>query len=71
MGCPPLADGVIQLKKNPTEENRKQVFVQHLKCCIYWKIVCRNRITEYGRKTQQNESGSYEGRKKDQKENKN
>ena len=25
MGCPPLADGVIQLKKNPTEENRKQV----------------------------------------------
>jgi len=40
-----------------------------LKCCIYWKIVCRNRITEYGRKTQQNESGSYEGRKKDQKEN--
>lgn len=39
-----------------------------MKCCIYWKIVCRNRITEYGRKTQQNESGSYEGRKKDQKE---
>ena len=33
--------------------------------------ICRNRITEYGRKTQQNESGSYEGRKKDQKENKN
>lgn len=51
--------------------NVNQVFVQHLKCCIYWKIVCRNRITEYGRKTQQNESGSYEGRKKDQKENKN
>lgn len=41
-----------------------------MKCCIYWKIVCRNRITEYGRKTQQNESGSYEGRKKDQKEKK-
>ena len=35
-----------------------------MKCCIYWKIVCRNRITEYGRKTQQNESGSYEGKKK-------
>ena len=25
MGCPPLADGVIQLKKKPTEENKKQV----------------------------------------------
>ena len=25
IGCPPLADGVIQLKKNPTDDIRKQI----------------------------------------------
>ena len=27
MGCPPVAEGVTQLKKNPTEENRKQTLL--------------------------------------------
>ncbi len=25
IGCPPVAEGVIQLKKNPTEENKKHI----------------------------------------------
>lgn len=46
------SDSTVVCRDFWSAENRKQVFVQHLKCCIYWKIVCRNRITEYGRKTQ-------------------
>lgn len=35
IGCPPLADGVIQLKKKPTEEIRKHFHFFSLICRVY------------------------------------